>query len=381
MVVTDEMRITATRSSTIQGIKAMGLDKMFPLSKPFLADLHTHFTSLEGLNKASRQAQSMVSVVSKFLHHQDNARLNPIHLTNKKAVTKYIQFFKDNTTSSFSTLMNALRAIAAAVNFIKKKKMAYKHSPKQVLKCIRKLIVVLNKGHARRKSYVRNYVLQEQAGKPDLSTAPKKLLAYGEVVTKKFLSDTVNAECLTKPDKNELTSYMMAALAILNASRSSHVTNLSLGEYRQGRVIGDDYITLCCFAKSGLAPVTFTRDLRRMTDKYIEKVRPLLTSDTSDSSLLFVNCAGKRITNLSSDHHLYKVMKLAGIDNKFNLTQLRKAVSTQAARDFDATALTLVNSYLAHSQAVALEFYIAANSHADFHRGFGILQEMYGVRS
>ena len=375
-MITDQQRLNSTKADTYASTKRAGMHRKHNMSHPFLKELKRHFISMEGGQRTNRDANSRASVISRYLHHANKKKLEPTLITDAQKISNYMNALKTKTTTAASTMKNILNCLKAAHSYLSDTDVERIHSKNVVKKRIKLLKESLNKEHTRRKSYMKTNRLLEDASIPDLVNAPRKIRAYAPKV-----NDLLNNyDDITVQEQNEATSYLTAAVAIENAARSSHVTNLTMLEFHSGKHVGNEYICLCSYGKSGIAPVTFSAELFAMTNRYIRTVRTIINGASSAGSApVFVNTKGQKMSNFSSDRHLYRILKLAGVQNLFNLTQLRKAVTTYAVRNFSDSPgnVRLVHQYLCHEVEVANMYYSAVNTHTDYHQGYLLVQQIY----
>ena len=371
-MTTEEERVTATRSKTVCTIKRQGFHRRFSSSDPFLVGLKEYVMSLDGGNRPLSTAKAIVSNVSRFLYYHQPEELNHLLLTRKRSIKLFANALKSRTTVSASTLKNTLNSIKDASAYVSDCNLDRRDSHAIVAKYIDHLKGNLNTMHARRKAYNRRRRLTVDASTPDLAEAPQKIKDYAPTVFNLMGHPGLRAE-----EINVVTSYLVSRLAIENSARSSHITNFSLGEFAEGEMFGTDYVCECKFAKNGHAPLTFSAEMAALTRQYIRDVRPRIPNASSlDTAPLYVNTAGCRLANVSSERRLYKILKLAGVARNFSLTQLRKAITTRASRDLATTPgdLQLVNRYLCHCDEVASEFYTESMRTSEYHRGFRLVQ-------
>lgn len=376
-MTTDQQRLLATRRDTVASVKAAGFHRRYPNSVPFLQSLQEYLESMEGGNKPQITAKGFVAVVARYLYFCDPRRVRPKFVTDVAHISHFANTFKRQTTASASTIKMSLNALKYASAYIKHAKMPRTDTHRKVLKVVQNFQQSLNKCHARRKAYNRQHRLLADANTPDLQDAASKLKAYSPTIRA-----LVSQDQLTKEERNTVTSYLVSRIAIENAARSSHITNLGMAEFHTGETIGTERICMCAYSKTGTAPVIFTEDMYELTKAYVRQVRVQIPGATCASSApVFLTNAGNRLTNVSGDRHLYKVLRLAGVNQKFSLTQLRKAVTTNAARRFANSPhqLSLVNRYLCHSDLVAAQHYTAAFQSRDYHDAFLLLRTILGL--
>ena len=252
------------------------------------------------------------------------------------------------------------------------------HGLKGVKKYIKKLQSSLNDTHKRRKPYVRIFRLEEDAAKPDLKSVPRKIKNYAAQI-QELISI---GEGLTNEEKNTIVSYLVTRKCIENCSRPSHVVNLTMEEFYSAKRIGSDFVTHCGYSKTGIAAVTFSKELQQLVNDYIRNVGAHIpTAGGVGRGKVFVNNRGNTLTDISSDRHLYKILRLVGIEVKFTLTMLRKAVTSSGVRAFadDPRQLSLLHAYLNHSPEVAREYYASVRSREEFHQGYVLVQRLHKV--
>lgn len=373
MAVSDEERMRATRQETIRSKREHNLHRKFPLSRPFLSELHEFMTSVEGGGKSDRDAKQRSSDASRFLHHCNSEELNPSFLREKHKINSYITALKRKTTTAASTMKNILCSLEHASLYLEQTNITSSNSHKMIKKYLKKLKKSLNDNHRRRKLYCRVHRLQQDAAVPDLQDAATKMRRY-ETNVKRLID---NSSGLGEEDRNTVTSYLVGRVAIENASRPCHITNLTLEEFHSSMKIGDDYVATCTYSKNGIAPVTFSKNLYQLTTRYIRNIRNTTPgSSGGGSARVFVNTNGNTVTNVSGPKHLFKVLKLAGVRRNFTLTQLRKAITSKAVRHYsnDPRELTLFHGYLAHSPEVANMYYRTVNTRNEYHQGYQLVQ-------
>lgn len=376
-MITDQQRATATRAETVASIKAAGFHRKFPLSEPFLQSLLEYFQNMEAGNMPLATAKSFTSVVSRYLYYNDPRNLNTLYITDKREINKFTNDFKNRTTAAASTIKNALSAIKGASAYMKSENLPRTDSHSKICKGIVKLKNSLNVPHTQRKTYFRRHRLSVDASTPDLEEAPEKLQALAP-----HIKDLMSRSGISYEERNTVTSYLVSRLALENSSRSSHITNLSMAEFHEGELCGTDYICTCTFSKTGLAPVTFTPEMLTMTRKYIREVRSSIPdASCAGTAPVFLSNVGTRMQNISSERHLYKILKLASVGRRFSLTQLRKAITTKASRMFADTPglLGLVNRYQCHSDPVANQYYTEALRTGEYQRGFQLIQRILNI--
>lgn len=314
---------------------------------------------------------------SRFLYHCNNKEVDMKALSHQQLVNNYITQVKIKTTTAASTMKNILSCICDGSRFLDvHAKEIRLCSHREMKEYIAGLKTSLNDIHTRRKHYNRVHILELHAAKPDLNTTASKVRRYAPKI-KQLMAKSLGLLC---KEINTVTSYLVTRLAIENASRPSHVINLTIGEYEAGTRFGGDWLCICTYSKNGIAPVTFSKEMKALTDTYVRTVRTQIAATNGRQHIykLFVNNKANAITNFSSDRHLYGILNLCGVNRKFNLTMLRKSVTTQAVRRFagDRKTLVSVNSYLAHSNDVAEYYYTAVNTRKDFHKGYNVIKKM-----
>lgn len=370
----DQVRATATRSQTVASIRDAGFHRKFNMDNAFLQSLVTYFETLNGGNKPPASAKSMASVISRYLYFHNKNILTSIDITDKQKISRFINQFKASTTASASTIINTLNALKGASAYMSSLRLPRIDSHQKVSKCIDRLKASLRTAHMQRKTYNRRHRLVIDCSTPDLVDAPAKIKAFGHQIEQILACNQI-----TNEERNTVTSYLIVRLAVENCARSSHITNLQLSEFSEGEQCGEEYICTCTFSKNGLAPVVFSREMLAFTRRYINHIRPEIpNASVSGRSTVFLSNNGTRLKNVSSQRHLYKVLKLASVTQCFNLTQLRKAATTQASRMFadNPGQLALFNRYLCHSQAVADQYYTEALRNTEYQRGFQLIQHI-----
>ena len=374
-VVTEERRLKASRQDTVRTFRQTGLDRKFSLANSFLSSFIAFSRTVEGGSKTERLAKDRATYVSRYLYYCDSDEINPSFLSHKNKINEFITDIRQKTTASASSMKNILRAIGIGVSYLKKTDHQRFHGLKGVKRYIKKLQSSLNDTHKRRKQYVRVFRLEEDAAKPDLKTAPRKIRDYGAEINKLIAI----GEGLTNEEKNMCTSYLVTRTAVDNASRPSHIVNLTMEEFYSAKRIGSDFVAHCGYSKTGVAAVTFSKELQQMVRDYIMKVRAHIpNAGGGGTGKVFVNNRGNTLTNISSDRHLYKILRLAGIKGKFTLTMLRKAVTSNGVRAYadDPSKVSLLHAYLNHSPEVANEYYASVRSREELHQGYLLVQRL-----
>lgn len=371
MPVTDEERMRATKQQTVRSIKDHNLHRKFPISTPFLSNLCQFLQSVEGGSRSDRDSKARTATVSRFLYFCNDEQLDSSYVQNKQSINGYISHMKLMTTIAASSLKNILSSIHDASLFMKNQERTTSHkSIKRYLKTLKKSLSGM---HKRRKNYVRLHRLEEDAAVPDLQEAATKLRQYEPTV--KRLTETKQG--LDDEDRNTVTSYLVSRIAFENGSRPSHVANLTLEELHSSRKVRDEFVALCHYSKNGVAPVTFSKSLFDLTKVYIRNIRnSTLGASGGGHARVFINNKGNAISNISSERHLYKVLRLAGVQRVFSLTQLRKAITSRAVRQYadDPRQLSLFHGYLAHSPQVANMYYQTVNTRQEYHQGYQLVQ-------
>lgn len=372
--ITDEERIRATRQDTIRTRKQHNLQRKFLLSTtPFLSGLFDYMTTLEGGGKSERDARQRAGDVSRFLYYCHSDQAKAAFIRDKHKINEYISALKRHTTTAASTMKNILRSLQDGSMYLDHTDTQTSTNHKVLKKYLKKLKKSLNDNHRRRKQYCRMHRLQEDAAAPDIQDAASKLRDYEATV-----EDMIDHPSgLDNEERNTVSSYMVSRLSMENASRPGHITNLTQEEFNSSVRIGTDYVATCCYSKNGVAPVTFSSTLFNLTKRYIRNIRNTTPGASGGgASKVFVNTKANILTNVSGPKHLYKVLKLAGVNRKFTLTQLRKALTSRAVRQYgdSSSDLSLFHGYLAHSPEVANMYYRTVHSRNEYHRGYELVQ-------
>lgn len=376
MAVEEEERMRATRQDTFRTKKEHNLHRKYDLTLPFFIGLCAFLTSVEGGGKSERDARQKTSDVSRYLYYCNAEEVDPTFLCNQGKINEYISELKRLTTTSASSMKNILCSLINASSYLNHIGTIRSKTHKAMKTYMDSLKSKLNNSHRRRKSYNRLHRLEQDAATPDIRDATIKMRRYAPNV-RRFMN---NAKGLNAEERNTVTSYLVSMIAIENASRPGHVTNLTLQEFNTSLKIGNDHVAMCSYSKNGLAPVTFSKSLYDLSKQYVRTVRLSITAlENRGSARLFINNKGKTLSNISGSKHLGKVLKMSGVNRKFTLTQFRKAVTTKAVRQYanEPRQLALFHGYLAHSPEVANMYYSTINSRREYHEGYQILQRIF----
>ena len=367
----------STRLDTIRALKAAGLHRAFALKEPDLAAMLTYFESLSGGSHPASASREMVRQVSRYLFSMDPQSCNVRFVTCRASITAYMEKLRRETPIHASSMINILTTICDASRFATHLKVPRIDSHRKIERRVSKLKGPLRPILLRRKRYVKNVILRRVTDGPDLQDMFQKL--QGLIPHMRGLLSQGHG--LSNEEANVCTSYLAGVTAIYNASRPGHVTRLTQAEFAEGTLLDDGHLlAICGSSKTGQAPVIFTPELLEMTRQYQRDVRIHFKNSTpGGSARLFLNVQGNELRNLSTERHLYKVFRMAGITSNTSLTDIRKCVTTKAAALFrdDPARRGLLNEFLCHSHEVASQYYEAAGRASDLRAGFDAVRATF----
>lgn len=370
----EHARITATRAATSRSIRQNNLHRKFDMNHPVLKDFTTFLQSVRGNMALSSVAKETAACVSRYLYWCNNEELSTIFGTDANKFNDYIDLYLRVTTIQASTLKNYCQAMLDFSKYASYKRFPRTHSKGKFERVISNTKFSLRTSLKRRKSHIRSLLNENHL--PALTEFSKIDKLKGEIKSLIKASPGLN-----RADKNTVTSYIITRLALKNASRSSHICNLTLRDFQDGIRIGKVFQVQCSFAKSKdkKPVVTFDEEDFKLAKDYIDKLRPLISKDSeSPAEPLFPNCNGCTMKNFSTCRHMHKILRACDIQ-PFSLTSWRKAVTTKASRQFsqNTRTLRLINQYLCHSDDVADFYYTEASRPAESLESFQSIQKLF----
>lgn len=382
---TDDQRTRSKRSDAVSSLRTAGLSKKFPIDSSMeLTDFQKYLESAAGGGLTLEDARSRTNVVSRFSFFCDSSRLCTIHWSNSRSMALYIEAVRKHSLAKASTIRGYIHSLRLVSNFVDHAKMPRIETSSVVKDSIATLLQAHRRLQRRREDYIHSTVLlrlSDNAHRLICHDAFEKMDSYLPQVERLMHDSSVAG--LDSQTKNTVTSYFCGYIALLNVSRPSHVTYFSLDEFRAATFQDGFHLSVTSNAKSGCAALVLSSRLYSAVQRYILHVRSSIQgASLAGAAAVFVNTQGKRLKNLSSARHLYKVYRLAGVESPHvpSLTEVRMVISTVAARHLSdhPGELASLNSYLAHSQATARRYYVAGASELEFRVGYAIVARIRG---
>ena len=349
---------------------------------PFFVGLRQHLTSRHGKGRSQKEANAIVSAVSKYLSFAGST-LKPANLYSPHHLDRYLRSLerqgqKPSTQHALlCRLKQALEYMDLSLDSTESLKAA---------KCIKVLtnwMSTLGK-EARKMKRIHLEDMSEETGQQSMSEIER--FCHNEVMQstlQKALKKKKKGEAISQHSLRQIMIWLAGSLLHCNAQPPGAITNATLAEYKAATLstVGRaTYKTLLVAnhktATTGRAKITASHHLAGNIDKFVACLRPQI--EGSSSILLFPNRKGKPLDHLS--RHVNNLANKLGIQIPSNATATRHITATAVASS-SFTERSAVATAMSHSTATQNLYYAANKGKKDAVKGFSIMEGMRQTES